>query len=417
MELLRILCELSVEQGADFLWLDRLCVRQMDREDKARQIVRMYDVYKFCRVCVVVPGGLQRLVGVGEETPWITRMWTLQEALVPQQSVVLYSNTTGSCTSTEISPHSAKSTKCGAAQYCALEDLLSVRPHVRLFGHPGTDFASMLLSALSTISQHATDTQKYTRYFAIWKSAVSRAASQPQDLLLSVMGLLDISLAEAEQRSSKSVIEAFRREFAGDGLADLRVIAFRDAVQGGGGGDADSRISTQWKTLIEDFEDSLPFPDRISLKLTDAFPFDRAGPPVARDAAGHAVFLGSALFIVGGERSLQPCKIVPALHPHGCLVPYGHEEHIHTGRYELLPFDAGRMEWVRPGERDREVVPQGRVPVEGGYERDWRGVRQGLYFGLGLLYGEREVLPGKVGMHLVCACAFGWCFLFEMLRL
>ncbi|KDQ09995.1 hypothetical protein BOTBODRAFT_96342, partial [Botryobasidium botryosum FD-172 SS1] len=89
-ELLRLACVLSVQEGANFLWLDRLCIRQMDRADKAWQISRMCDVYRLCQLSIILPGGLQRLVGLDEETPWATRMWTLQEALVPSKGLVLY---------------------------------------------------------------------------------------------------------------------------------------------------------------------------------------------------------------------------------------------------------------------------------------------------------------------------------------
>ena len=119
-----------------------------------------------------------------------------------------------------------------------------------------------------------------------------------------------------------------------------------------------------------------------------AFPGPQAtGPPPARDLDGSPVFIGSALM----ERSVHPCKIAPALNP-PCHVPYGGGEYEHTGRYDLLPVDPNTMEWV---EASQGRIPNGRRPVEGGYEE--HGGK--LYHALGEVSGVQ--VPGKTGEHLV----------------
>lgn len=76
-----------------------------------------------------------------------------------------------------------------------------------------------------------------------------------------------------------------------------------------------------------------------------------------------------------------------------CRVPYAGEERQHHGRYDLLPFIPGAMEWVTTsGGR----VPMGRHPVDGGYEED--GSK--LYHAAARV--GRVTVPGKTGHHLVC---------------
>jgi len=120
------------------------------------------------------------------------------------------------------------------------------------------------------------------------------------------------------------------------------------------------------------------------------------GPPVCYDADGRsAVYVGSAIF----PNAVHPCKIVPHLSP-PCRVPYGGTEHEHHGRYDLLPFDPNLMEWV-PTSDGR--IPQGRRPVEGGYEQN--GGK--LYHALAVAPARVRV-PGKAGEHLGgCNFAFG----------
>ena len=87
------------------------------------------------------------------------------------------------------------------------------------------------------------------------------------------------------------IVAAFVAEFRKRGLADSRVVAFRDAVL-----EATATISEQWKGLISDIDQSLPsFSDRITYVTAEAFPFERAGPPIARDSTGRDVYLEQTL--------------------------------------------------------------------------------------------------------------------------
>jgi hypothetical protein len=82
LKVLRYLCLWASQAASPSLWLDRLCISQTSKRDKNWQIRRMYDVYEQSEQCLVLPGGLQRLTSVFEETVWAERAWTYQEAIV-----------------------------------------------------------------------------------------------------------------------------------------------------------------------------------------------------------------------------------------------------------------------------------------------------------------------------------------------
>ena len=86
LHVVRSACQLSLKYAARYLWLDCVCILQVDREDKAWQIRQMKPIYQGCEVCIVVPGGLNRLARfrLREQGQWHTRRWTLQECVLPK---------------------------------------------------------------------------------------------------------------------------------------------------------------------------------------------------------------------------------------------------------------------------------------------------------------------------------------------
>ncbi|CAA7266858.1 unnamed protein product [Cyclocybe aegerita] len=140
----------------------------------------------------------------------------------------------------------------------------------------------------------------------------------------------------------------------------------------------------------QNFQGQEPPPSGFRVPLSTDAPFpppEQAGEPAFYDADGVSpVFIGSALF----ENSVHPCKIGPHLQPFAS-VPYGGGEHGHHGRFDLLPFRHDQMEWVPTS---HGTIPEGRRPVEGGYEDD--GAQ--LYHAAALIDGVK--VPGKTGEHL-----------------
>ncbi|KAJ6466318.1 hypothetical protein C8R45DRAFT_485570 [Mycena sanguinolenta] len=82
LKVLEYACRWASESSSSDLWLDRLCIMQTSKTDKAWQISRMYDIYESSEQCVVLPGGLQRLASMSDQTEWADRAWTYQEAIV-----------------------------------------------------------------------------------------------------------------------------------------------------------------------------------------------------------------------------------------------------------------------------------------------------------------------------------------------
>ncbi|KAJ7744067.1 hypothetical protein DFH07DRAFT_1063468 [Mycena maculata] len=127
---------------------------------------------------------------------------------------------------------------------------------------------------------------------------------------------------------------------------------------------------------------------------------ERAGPPPCNDLDGSSIYVGSAIFTHedGRPKHVQPGKVGHHLNP-PCHVPYGGREIGHHGRYDILIIDHAMMEWVHTS---HGRIPEGRTPVEGGYEEN--GDR--LYHAIAHVDGVR--VPGKTGHHLGSAhVAFG----------
>ena len=138
------------------------------------------------------------------------------------------------------------------------------------------------------------------------------------------------------------------------------------------------------------YQEAPPSGFRVPLTTQAAFPdHAQAGPAPFTDLDGSPVFIGSALM----ERSVHPCKIGPHLQPSCVAVPYGGTEFSHHGRYDLLPYREQDMEWV-PASHGR--IPEGRRPVEGGYEEGGNK----LYHAAAHISGANLKVPGKAGEHL-----------------
>ncbi|KAF8600443.1 hypothetical protein BDV93DRAFT_496772 [Ceratobasidium sp. AG-I] len=223
-ELLRHACKAALKRGTHFLWLDRLSIMQMNKHDKNWQISKMYNMYRFCAFCVIIPAGLQRLVSLQEETQWIHRGWTLQEALAPPAVEVMFSWTLGELQAipgdsngfrgniTEIfEGQSAMAPLWLVLDACVAGSLSLFEvdaafsggrfEHISIFGvgekgYTGSDFrfalpnVAALAAAVSRSMQEDYDRKCYT----IWKCALMRTSSRPVDMVFSIMGLFGVIL-------------------------------------------------------------------------------------------------------------------------------------------------------------------------------------------------------------------------------
>ncbi|KAL6304092.1 hypothetical protein BKA93DRAFT_750023 [Sparassis latifolia] len=212
VDVLNHTCITALHNHADYLWLDRLCIMQTSRDDKVWQIEHMYEYYKSCGVCIVLPGGLQRIVRLDEETAWIHRGWTLQETLAPEHVVVLFAwkagpghivslSTEGAITEV-ISSQSAISAVANIVNGCAQGYAIFIprrkpRPskilrfQIRIFGRTLPNLLS-LSAAMDKLRKQ--DWSRDMIEHAIWKCAMMRTSSRPVDMIFSIMGLFGVVL-------------------------------------------------------------------------------------------------------------------------------------------------------------------------------------------------------------------------------
>lgn len=200
-------CSAALLEGAAWLWLDCLCIMQTNGADKAWQIQHMYDIYRGCQVCIVMPGGLSRLVSIDEETKWITRAWTLQEVVAPPKAVVLLKWQSGSGRwsgwdggvqgeVTEVSR--------GASAKLSLHQLLNACHYPQSLtwtpddGTEPGDISPVVLgdggASVGALQWAISATDPEERAMALWQSSLLRTSSRPVDMVFSIMGAFGVAL-------------------------------------------------------------------------------------------------------------------------------------------------------------------------------------------------------------------------------
>ncbi|KAI0762706.1 hypothetical protein C8Q74DRAFT_1371705 [Fomes fomentarius] len=200
---LRHACAAVLLRGCPYLWLDRLCIIQNSKEDKHWQIRHMYRVYKSCRVCIVLAGGVRRLVRLDEETSWIHRSWTLQEVLAPPAVVVLldWKLGSGSSLSGDNSPTSISSTASPWSPKPLMVEasIFSSHPSNHSYNdiplwRPQRKLLAPNVSALTIAMDPVLSSDPDARAHAVWQSALMRTSSRPVDMVFSIMGLFGVTL-------------------------------------------------------------------------------------------------------------------------------------------------------------------------------------------------------------------------------
>ncbi|KAK0638338.1 hypothetical protein DIS24_g9924 [Lasiodiplodia hormozganensis] len=194
---------LSCRYSGSYLWLDRLCIVQTSELDRAWQIRQMYDIYKRCKICCVLPGGIQRLVSLDEETTWIERAWTLQEVVAPYRSIVLFLADEDQLEQLDLVRKRAIEPSCiteifsGLSAYGELRPLLKLAlasndSPINVFGRKRAPIAALYGATVLQVS-HAYF-EKDIKEQMIWRCALMRTSSRPVDMVFSIMGLLSVDL-------------------------------------------------------------------------------------------------------------------------------------------------------------------------------------------------------------------------------
>lgn len=208
--------------ASDYLWLDRLCIMQTESRDKSWQIKRMFDIYRLSSSTLILPGGLMKLAHLDEETDWILRAWTLQEAIVPDHALMLFSMEglkipTGTTlvslrggTEPIVSHSIVTFVGHGLSATVSFKEFLwairscsgrikmafipseTTHPiHVRILG----DYQSRIreINALTDAQETPWYGSNLSRH-ALWQSSFFRTSKRPVDMVFSIMGLFGISL-------------------------------------------------------------------------------------------------------------------------------------------------------------------------------------------------------------------------------
>ncbi|KAK3370637.1 hypothetical protein B0H63DRAFT_487344 [Podospora didyma] len=215
IEVLRLACVASLKLGCELVWLDGLCIMQGHDGDKSWQIQRMYGIYQFCKACLVLPGGLSRLVAPEDETAWIHRAWTLQEAVAPNVSWCLFFWPHGDCFLQSLFPAYVREVEPKTAAMAGMQQLLMVsmrdecevkfpssnpaskrvlKTSVRLLADTRRDPEALktLIAALDTKGRE--DEGREGMAITIWRGAMMRTAYRPVDTILSIMGIFGVNL-------------------------------------------------------------------------------------------------------------------------------------------------------------------------------------------------------------------------------
>ncbi|KAK7416651.1 hypothetical protein QQZ08_011917 [Neonectria magnoliae] len=208
VDVLRIACVALLRLGCEFVWLDGLCIIQGDEDDKGWQMQHMYDIYKKCKTCLIIPGGLLRLGELTEETTWIHRAWTLQEAIAPPTADCLFSWKDGDCTLQTNMSTAVSEIEKGVAAIADMKSLLetSLKPDYRVSKYDEDSGITTELPDGDQIKILGQDTQlealigaldlreQEGMENAIWRSCFMRTAKYPVDNVFSIMGVMGVTL-------------------------------------------------------------------------------------------------------------------------------------------------------------------------------------------------------------------------------
>ncbi|THH17046.1 hypothetical protein EW146_g3697 [Bondarzewia mesenterica] len=345
IDVLNHACMASIKQGFHYLWFDRLCIMQTSRDDKTWQIAKMYEVYKSCDLCIVLAGGVQRLVRLDEETFWIHRGWTLQEVLAPATVLVLFDWKLGrgrgrsgddpeGVVDEVISRQSAVASlsvllNASVVGYMSFTDSSGTTrgpAEVKIFSAQPTTYSwndcplwrpqrklfppNVAALAVAMSAHFDPDTRSY----AIWQSALMRTSSRPVDMIFSIMGLfgviLDTRAFHENDRLGASI--ALAKEILNKGgRATWLGASFRlEPCRQLSTFPAFPRTSVAGKALVRVQSPQAGFRE-VSELMDSEYPYAAALIPMPQgsmDDAGYLTFTGKAVQVVPVTQKQQRLK-------------------------------------------------------------------------------------------------------------
>ena len=214
IDVVKSACYAALHYNQLLIWLDKVCIAQAIREDKNWQIQVMGSLYKKADPCIIIPGGLSRLPPFEEPTSWVGRAWTLQEALLPRSTKVLFKWKYGRAVVQGVISGYIHEIEPGETAVSDMTTLLedTIRSEMAVVTFPkrpdqsstesmvrtqifGSESLGMgqCFSLLCTLWNDLSDTRELNES-AIWKSAVMRTSSRAVDMVFSIMALFGVQL-------------------------------------------------------------------------------------------------------------------------------------------------------------------------------------------------------------------------------
>ncbi|QRV93537.1 heterokaryon incompatibility protein [Ceratobasidium sp. AG-Ba] len=223
IEVIRDICRAAIKGNTKLLWLDRLSIMQSSKDDPAWQLTKMYGIYQSSTLCVVVPGGLARLTSLREDTPWIHRGWTLQEAVAPPKVEVMFLWDLGESKAkpTDDSAFPGRITeivkgRCAMAPLWLILDscisgtlylvnnvieTIDTYGQISVFGvgsqgYTGNDYKSAIpnVAMLAAVVSESMHKDYDRRSHCLWKCTLMRSTRDPADMIFSIMGMFGVTL-------------------------------------------------------------------------------------------------------------------------------------------------------------------------------------------------------------------------------
>ncbi|KAL6818835.1 hypothetical protein GGI42DRAFT_348046 [Trichoderma sp. SZMC 28013] len=216
----------------ELLWLDFICLNQTSASDKKLQVQQMGYLYEKAAAVIVMPGGVSAAQAIELEAPWITRAWTLQEATLCPKTYVLGLDGRPKMTEGRWQTFS-KSPPGDFPSIDQVDGDLGITEIRDLFH---SAYANIRIMRLNEDTNEPIDTIQWTvnclgsgpvlsalgaillakspamKQAGIWRSIWSRTSKYPQDMVFSIMHLLDVHLEVDYTRDMSDLIVELARK-------------------------------------------------------------------------------------------------------------------------------------------------------------------------------------------------------------
>jgi Heterokaryon incompatibility protein (HET) len=241
IDALRIVCEAALQMKLQYIWLDRVCIIQNNEADKDFQLAIMGGIYRHSICCFVLPGGLGKLAGIHDITPWVYRSWTLPEAILPKEvwCIFRWEYGNGNWDFSDTSENGREGgevyeieTRRKSFAFMTLWGALAVSESRKMDsradredpseGLPFTSYESMKSIFIPSPVLFSKETEPITALLAairnrdrtrwqlddaeqqaVWRCAVMRGASEPLDEVKSLMGLFEVDVTNEAKTETR----------------------------------------------------------------------------------------------------------------------------------------------------------------------------------------------------------------------